>query len=187
MRFFKRPGGEPLSLAMSGVKLGDRVLVLGEDAPLLASLAVKAGLTGRTCVVVEGEDRAKAAAEAAERDGALVEAFAAPITMLPLDGDAFDVVILRDVLPALSPERRVACLRETLRVLRPGGRCLVIDPAARGGLGGLLSRRGQDQFYADRGGAPAALQAEGFRAVRTVAERDGLLFVEGVKAVTART
>jgi SAM-dependent methyltransferase len=187
MRFFRRLTADPLALSMSGVKLGDRALVLGDDPPLLASIAVKTGLTGRTCAVVEGEERARRVRDAAERDGALVESFAAPVTRLPLDGESFDVVVLRDVLPSLTPERRVACLHEVLRVLRPGGRCLVIDPAPRGGLGGILSRRGQDPFYAERGGAPTALQAEGFRAVRTIAEREGLCFVEGVKTVTART
>jgi SAM-dependent methyltransferase len=187
MRFFRRLSADPLAASMAGVKLGDRVLVLGEDPPLLVNVAIKAGLTGRACVVVEGEERARSAREAAEREGALVEAFAAPTDRLPLDDDSFDVAIVRGLLPALSPDRRVATLREVWRVLRPGGRCLVIDPAARAGLGGLFSRRGQDEFYVQRGGAPTALQAEGFRAVRTIAERDGLAYVEGVKAVTGHT
>ena len=36
--------------------------------------------------------------------------------------------------------------------------------------------------YASSGGAERALSTVGFRAVRTLAERGGLTFVEGVKA-----
>ena len=38
-----------------------------------------------------------------------------------------------------------------------------------------------DPHYQTSGGAVAALQAEGFRAARPLAERDGLSFYEGVR------
>ena len=45
---------DPLSVSMAGVKLGDRVLVVGcSDPRLIATLAVKTGLTGRACAVDE--------------------------------------------------------------------------------------------------------------------------------------
>ena len=41
---------------MTGIKLGDRVLILGvSDTALIAALGIKAGLTGRTCIVDTGE------------------------------------------------------------------------------------------------------------------------------------
>jgi len=176
---------EPLAVSMAGVKMGDRLLMLGCGDPLLlARLAVKTGLTGRACAVDESEERASKAGEAATGEGALVETIAAPLTSLPLDSDTFDLAVVRDVLGTLPPERRVSCLVEIRRVLRAGGRCLVIEPSPRGGFGALLTRGAIDPYYRANGGAPRALEAEGFRAVRTIAERDGLMYTEGVKPGT---
>lgn len=182
MRWFRKSGEDPLVVSMSGVKLGDRVLVLGAGDPaLVAGVASKSGLTGHAVLVDEIAARTTQGVAAAERDGALVEGITAPWTMMPIDDRTVDVAIARDVLPALTPDRRVGCLSEILRVLRPGGRCLVIDAAPRAGLGALVSRRTADEFYVTHGGARSALEAQGFRAVRTLAERDGLVFVEGVR------
>ena len=181
LKLRKTEPGEPLAVAMSGVKLGDRLLVLGGgDPPLIARLAAKAGLTGRACVLDESNERTARAAAAVERDGVLIESFSAPWSALPFDTASFDVVVIRDVLRALDPEPRVRCVQEAWRVLRDGGRCVVIERATRGGLGALLGGRGNEPYMA-AGGAARALEADGFVAVRTLAEREGLAFVEGVK------
>jgi ubiquinone/menaquinone biosynthesis C-methylase UbiE len=182
LKLRKSEAGDPLAVAMSGVKLGDRVLVLGcSDPPLIARLAAKAGLTGRACAVDESGERTTRAAGAVEREGVLLESFTAPWSALPFDPASFDVAVIRDVLPALQPEPRVRCVQEAWRVLRDGGRCVVIDRGARGGLGALISGRAGTDQYTAAGGAPRALEAEGFVAVRTLAEREGLVFTEGVK------
>ncbi len=182
LKLRKSEPGEPLAVAMSGVKLGDRLLVLGcSDAHLIAGLAAKAGLTGRACALDESQERTTRAAAAVERDGVLLESFTAPWSSLPFDPASFDVVVIRDVLPSLQREPRVRCVLEAWRVLRDGGRCVVIDRAARGGLGALISGRGGGEQYSAAGGAPRALEADGFVAVRTLAEREGLVFAEGVK------
>jgi SAM-dependent methyltransferase len=179
MKWLKSSEQEPLSVSMAGVRLGDRLLVVGGSDPrLLAGVASKTGLTGRACIVDEDEARSSAAAAAAERDGALVDGFTAPWTALPFGGSEFDVVILRNVLPDLSEAGRVACASEVLRVLRPGGRGLVIDGTERTGLQALIPGRPEGSPRV----AVAALEGAGFRAVRTLAERAGLIFVEGVRA-----
>lgn len=178
-----RHTGEPLAVAMAGIKLGDRLLMLGcADPSDIGPLAVRTGLTGRACAVDEDASRTRRAADVSQKDGALVETLTAPWTMLPLDSGVFDVVIIHGVLSALTPERRAGCVKEAQRVLRPGGRCLVIDDAPRG-LSALLNSRGNapGRHYVAAGGAVRALEAEGFRAVRTLAEREGLVFVEGVR------
>jgi SAM-dependent methyltransferase len=112
--------------------------------------------------------------------GVLVEIEIAPPTDLPLDNDAFDLVVIDDtgsLLSALPAAALGESVRETLRILRPGGRLMVIGRGTAAGLSGLLSH-GTDGPVLDP--APA-LEGGGFRAVRRLAEREGLVFVEGVK------
>ena len=183
MPFFRQSPLEPLAVSIAGIKLGDRVLMIGcGDPKLIAQLALKTGLTGRPCAVDEDAARAERAAEIATREGALIETITASFTTLPLENEAFDVAIVRDALGALDVSRRIAAVAEILRVLRAGGRCLVIDSAPRGALGGLLSRQHTEPDY----DAAATLAMAGLRAVRTVARRAGLLFVEGVKENVGR-
>jgi SAM-dependent methyltransferase len=182
MRWLRKSTGDPLAVSMSGIKLGDRLLVVGgTDVPLITALAGKAGLTGRACVVDASDAVRARTASAVEREGVLIESFAAPLTALPFEADSFDAVVIRNALSALSADARPRALEEVRRVARPGGRCIVIDDARRGGLAGLVGGARGNAMYGE-GGAAALLGAAGFRGVRTLAEREGLVFVEGVKA-----
>jgi len=185
MRFFRESSLEDLPVSIAGLKLGDRVLFFGcSDPKLIAQLAVKTGLTGRACALDDDAARTGRAAAVATREGALIEPVTAPWSALPFGDGTFDVAVVRDALAAFDASVRNAAVAELARVLRPGGRCLVIDTVRRSGLGGLLSRRGTPPDY----DAVRALEGAAFRAVRTVAERGGLKFVEGVKEnVNART
>src|SRR5262245_46671985 len=109
--WLRKSTGESLSVSMAGVKLGDRLLVIGcSDPMLIAQLASKTGLTGRAAAVDARETAVAAAADVAAREGALLETFTAPWNALPLDGDTFDVVIIRDVLPYVDAAKRAWCL-----------------------------------------------------------------------------
>ena len=170
--FLRKTASESLAVSMAGIKLGDRLLVVGcTDPVLLARLAVKTGLTGRAHAVDADEHTVARAAEIALREGALVETSVSPLDALPLEAGGFDVAVARDVLPQVPAEARPAVLGEIRRVLRPGGRCLVIDSSRR--LSGLAGSKTQ---YAPA----AALESAGFKASRVLAERDGLIFAEGV-------
>ena len=178
MKWFRTGEREPLGVSMSGVKLGDRMLMIGGGDPrLLAGTGAKAGLSGRAVVLDESGARSSAAAAEAEREGALVESVTAPWGALPFEAGAFDVAIIRDVLPGASPSVRIACVNEACRVLRPGGRCVLMSGTARTGIGAMLGRRPAAEGYDPRG----TLNAAGFLAVRLLAERDGVSFAEGVK------
>ena len=178
-KWFKTSTLEPLSVSMAGAKLGDRVLIVGcSDPHLIAALAAKAGLTGRTVAVDESAEIANKAGVVALREGVLVETSQASPASLLFDDGSFDLVVLRDVLGRSShaPDGIAA---EASRVLRAGGRCLVIDTTARGGLAGIFG--GQSSTPDSGVDAVAVLGRQGFVAARVLAERDGLRFAEAVK------
>ena len=166
---------------MVGVKLGDRVLQVGcGSGAMFAALAAKVGLTGRACAVDATAAGVAKGQRAAERAGVLVEIAEAPCRALPHDADTFDIVVLHDVLAPAHEEDRAGALREARRVVRDGGRVLVVETVRRG-IAALLSQPAVDPGYATSGGADAALKAAGLVAVRTLTEREGLRFIEGVK------
>jgi ubiquinone/menaquinone biosynthesis C-methylase UbiE len=179
--FRKTAPTEPLAMTMTGVKLADRLLVIGAGDPqLIAALAAKAGLTGRAAMVDADSARVAHAAAAIEREGALAETICAPWNALPFEPASFDVAVIRDVLPAMAHDERARLLLEVFRVLRAGGRVIVIDQAPRGGIAGLIGGRAIDASYGEEG-ATGALSSVGFAATRVLAERDGMKFVEGAK------
>jgi ubiquinone/menaquinone biosynthesis C-methylase UbiE len=185
MALFKlRKSGGPrdLELSMAGLKMGSRVLqVAGDDPGLIAALAKVVGLSGHACAVGDTESKTEAFQRAAESQGVLVEAKTARLAAFPYENDFFDLVVLKNVLGNLRQADRVPCLQQAFRVLRAGGRCLAIDPAMRGGIGSVFSKRSMDARYVRTGGAQGAIKGEGFRGVRILADRDGLIFSEGTK------
>lgn len=185
MPWFRKSSLEPLAVSMSGIKLGDRLLIVGcDDTALIAALAGKAGLTGRACMVCASAEQRAHAARAVEADGALVESFDAQPTRLPFEDASFDVAVIRNLLPSLDAGSRSVTVAEVRRVVRPGGRCIVIDDVPRGGIARLIGGRDDAGYgrYVQAGGGAGLLQGAGFRGVRTLAEREALVFVEGVKA-----
>jgi hypothetical protein len=80
---------------------------------------------------------------------------------------------------------RRAAVREVVRFLRPGGRVILIGATPRTGLAALLAAAPATPPFAASGEAHLALSENGFSIVRTLAEREGLVFVEGIKPRTA--
>ena len=114
----------------------------------------------------------------------LVEVEVAPMTALPLEDAAFDVAVVDDtgdLINAIRPDDRTALMRELLRVLRLAGRVIVIGAVPQAGLGGLFKRGAGSPSFAASGAIHELLSSAGFRPVRTLAERDGLVFVEAAK------
>ena len=182
--FLRRGDPHMLAVSMTGVKLADRIALVGcADGGRLAAVAATVGLSGRAVAIVPDETSAERARKGAAREGVLLELEVSPPTRLPTDAAAFDLVVFDDtggLFAALAPEDRTKSVREMIRILRPGGRLVVIGAAPRGGLGGLLAAVRQ----ASRFDPTPALQTDGFKSVRTLAEREGLVFVEGTKPRT---
>jgi ubiquinone/menaquinone biosynthesis C-methylase UbiE len=181
MLSLRRQDPHTLVVAMSGARMGDRLVQIGcAHGARLGAIAAPVGLSGRAVAVVPDETAAARARKGAEQAGVLVDVMTAALTRLPLDDDAFDVAVIDDtggLLASLGAHDRVSLVREVCRVLRPGGRVVVIGAVPRGGLGALLSKSPR--------GAPfdpvPSLEADGFKAARRLAEREGFVFVEAVK------
>ncbi len=170
---------------MAAVKMGDRYLQIGcTDAQLLSAIISRVGLSGRAYSVVESEADADRARAGAAQSGTLLEVEVSPFSQIPHPDNSFDVIVvdsLKGLIASARPEVRAACLREARRVLVPRGRVVVIERVAQPGFAGLFSRQTVDPDYRASGGAASTLRAEGFGAVRVLAERHGLLFVEGIR------
>ena len=175
----RRDNARAFSAAMTGVKPGDRVLIAGTDnVNLSVAIATRAGLNGRVVLLAANGAAAEARASKIEEGGGLVEPLGAPINMLPLDNESFDVAVAEETLLAVADRDRAGAVSEFFRVLRPGGRLLWIERHPRGGL---------FRMAPDSRGIPAAndfermLTAAGFRGVRTLAEAEGRVYLEGIK------
>ena len=173
---------------MIGASLGDRLLHVGcTDASLLSAVGSKVGLSGRVCAIVPDDTHAARARRAAESSGFLLDLEMGPLDTFPFEDGAFNLIVVDNqegLMSSMRPEQRVATLREAFRTLGARGRIILIERAERGGLGALFrSRAAQpvDPHYQSSGGALVALEAEGFRAARLLAQREGLSFFEGVR------
>jgi SAM-dependent methyltransferase len=183
--FLKRQNPHGLAVSMTSAKMGDRLLQVGcAHGGRLGAIAVKVGLSGRAAVAVPDEASADRARKGGAEAGVLVDVEIAPPTRLPYERDAFDLVVADDtggLFATLRPDDRVAAVREIVRVLRPGGRVVVIGAAPRGGIGAILSRAPDAPPFVSSGEAMKALEADGFRSARIIGEREGLAFVEALK------
>jgi SAM-dependent methyltransferase len=183
--FFRRASLEPLPITMTGVRMGERLLQIGIDDPVTVGiLAKKVGLSGTNALAVVSEADAARARAAAADAAVFIDVQVTRWSAFPFQSESFDVVVVhavRGLLASLPPEERVFCLQEARRMLRHGGRVIIIESAPRGGLGGLFRGHTVNAHYAAAGGAEGALAAEGFKPVRILGEVEGYRFTEGLK------
>lgn len=165
--FLRKPEhDEPMVVAMTGIRLGDKVHFWGSRSDLLLPLAARVGLSGQFTIISRDGPRLKALAE---REGVLVDADG---TLRPDAG--FDLAIVQaegDWAAALGP---------LLAATRPGGRVIVISGAPAGGLLGRF--RGGSRDGPPEARVIQALAEAGWSRARGIGEREGLRFVEGMCA-----
>jgi SAM-dependent methyltransferase len=183
--FVRRRAAHTLLVSMTGVKLGDRVAFIGcANGARLAAVAAKVGLSGRAVVVAPDESSAARARKGAENAGVLIEVEVASPTRAPLEDSAFDLAVFDDtggLFGALSSDDRGRAVREIARILRPGGRLMFVGASKAAGLARLVARPPAAPSLAMSGEANRTLEANGFGVVRTLADREGQVFIEGIK------
>ena len=173
---------DPLQVAMTGVRMGERYLqIFCSDQTLTRGLAAKTGLSGVAALAAADDAQAARARGAAAKEGVLIDLKIAPDGDLDWPEASFDMVVVDntgDSFSSLAPAARESLLSSMRRVLRDGGRIELIERIG----GGLFSGSAQPPAaYAQAGGAEGTLRTAGFKPVRTLAEKDGFRFVEGLK------
>lgn len=182
-RWFRRAPALPdAALAMVGPRPSDEVLFLGaKDPSLAAETGAITRLNGRTVVVGQGADAGKRIDQAATQAGAILEFVDAPFTPLPFDAATFHIVVAP--IAAEWWTEYASSLAEAARVLRPGGRIVVI-----------IGERSRGPFRVSPARPPALatdavlalLKSSGFIAARQLAETDGVTYYEATKSRESR-
>jgi ubiquinone/menaquinone biosynthesis C-methylase UbiE len=179
-KFFRQPAIDPLQVAMTGVRMGERFLLVGcDDALLLAGLGAKVGLSGGAAAVVFDEHQAVLARRAAAREGFLLDSSIYRDGDLPFDDESVDMVVVDDTKGGFAnraPELRAALLKDARRVLRKsGGRVEIVEGLGSTGPFGKATPRPAGYDIAKE------LETAGYRPVRVLAEVTSFRFVEGLR------
>ena len=190
MRMFLRKtrvGRDPLVMAMSGVRLGERLLQIGVDDPaILGALAARVGISGHAAVVTFDERSAERARQGIADASTLADVTVTTDGTLPFDEGAFDVAVVHSaggLLTGLDADVRAQLLQHVLHATRSGGRVIVTEAGVRTGVAAMFAPTPKkDERYESAGGTVAAMEAAGFKPVRLLADRDGLRFTEGLKS-----
>lgn len=166
-----------LTVTMSGLERGDRVVQLGGDPSCIAALGAKTGLSGRAAFAATHADAVAVADAAATAAGVLVETVLGGPLELPFEAGAFDLALVDDPSRSTGTGGEIL-MREIFRILREGGRCLFVV--------NLAPRRDElppEQLKAEPGvhQALSALTAHGFRGARVLAAREHRAYVEAAK------
>jgi ubiquinone/menaquinone biosynthesis C-methylase UbiE len=133
-------------LTLAGVETGESVLDIGCGTGTLAIAAAgHVGPHGAVSAIDASPEMIARARRKAAKAGVPVVFEVAPAERLPFSDGQFDLVLSTLMMHHLPRSTRQQCAREVRRVLKPGGRILVVDfgqPQARHGLLAHFHRHG---------------------------------------------
>jgi hypothetical protein len=163
--FLRKPEREePLVVSMTGARLGDRLLYVGEMPGLFEPLAARVGLSGQTTVVAADAEALKAGAE---RDGFLIDG----TTSIPADG-SYDLAIVE------ARGDWATAVAQAAAAVRRGGRLIVIAGEPRSWLGRL--RAPAEPLPSDEE-IVRILERGGWSSARAIGAQGDLRFVESLR------
>jgi ubiquinone/menaquinone biosynthesis C-methylase UbiE len=184
MRWFLREttiGREPLAVSMASVRAGERVLQVGVNEPAIVhAIANKVGLTGLASIVVPNDALADRVRGYTGDDASSADVRIEPLDRLPFADQSYDAVVVHNregLLRDMDATLRQQAVRDWMRVLRVGGRLIVLDAGKPRGMRGLLGGGSSS----DAGETISTLQSGGAGSVRVISDRDGYRFIEGVR------
>ena len=120
------------TMQVAAIRSGEKILDVGCGTGVLTRRAVEAaGSVGSAIGIDPGQDMIHVAKENAQRLVSRAEFKVAAIEQLPFGSAHFDVVLSSLMLHHLPPDLKQQGLREVYRVLKPGGRFVVVDLSAR--------------------------------------------------------
>lgn len=137
-RIFGRPFRQ-LTVRLAGVREGAAVLDVGCGPGTLTVMEKEtAGRSGYVAGIDIAPRMIAKGREQAAKSGLDVDFRVASIDALPFPGASFDVVTSSFMVHHLPTEVKRAGFKEVYRVLKPGGRYLIVDfPSSRGVIGAL--------------------------------------------------
>lgn len=124
----REPSFRERLLALAGLRPGEAVLDVGCGTGSLALMAKEAvGSEGIVCGIDAAAEMVLWAGQKARRAGAEVDFRQACAQAIPFPDAFFDVVLSTLMLHHLPKKARIQLAAEARRVLKPGGRVLVVD------------------------------------------------------------
>jgi ubiquinone/menaquinone biosynthesis C-methylase UbiE len=117
-----------LPLDLAGIRTGDRVLDVGCGTGDLAIAAARRAGQGATVVGIDASpEMVEVAREKARKARRAVRFQVEAVEALTFDNGSFDVVLSSLMMHHLPADLKLRALAEIRRVLRPGGRLVIID------------------------------------------------------------
>jgi demethylmenaquinone methyltransferase/2-methoxy-6-polyprenyl-1,4-benzoquinol methylase/phosphoethanolamine N-methyltransferase len=133
MSFGKAPAIRKKTVALAQPAAGEKVLDVGCGTGTLAiALRAKVGPGGEVVGIDAAPEMIAVARDKAAKQGADIDFRAGLIEEIPFPDDSFDLVLSSFMLHHLPDDIKRKGLAEIHRVLKPGGRFLVVDMTVHG-------------------------------------------------------
>jgi ubiquinone/menaquinone biosynthesis C-methylase UbiE len=172
-----------MTIALAQIQPGDRVLEVGCGTGDVAIAAcAPAGARGSVAGIDAGPEMIAVARAKAARAGVTVDFRVEPIEALTYPDASFDVVLSSLMMHHLPDDLKRQGLDQIARVLRPGGRLLIVDAKRPNGhlAWGLNALMLHGKLKTGIQDLPAMLQEAGFTSIEAGATEFSMLgFVRG--------